>query len=87
MHAFTFPKIRLWSILRLDPFASVKAFPKKLHLLVGQAKIRTEFTSPIAKSTSPGISDTTFFAHCHSVGVKYSAKTNYRVNIRCPRQS
>ena len=25
-------------------------------------KLRTEFTSPIAKSTSPGLSDTTFFA-------------------------
>ena len=27
-------------------------------------KLRTEFTSPIAKSTSPGLSDTTFFVHC-----------------------
>ena len=27
-------------------------------------KLRTEFTSPIAKSTCPGLSDTTFFAHC-----------------------
>ena len=26
-------------------------------------KLKTEFTSPIAKSTSPGLSDTTFFAH------------------------
>ena len=26
-------------------------------------KLITEFTSPIAKSTSPGLSDTTFFAH------------------------
>ena len=25
-------------------------------------KLKTEFTSPIAKSTSPGLSDTTFFA-------------------------
>ena len=30
-------------------------------------KLRTEFTSPIAKSTSPGLSDTTFFARWHSV--------------------
>ena len=28
-------------------------------------KLRTEFTSPIAKSTTPGLSDTTFFARCH----------------------
>ena len=27
-------------------------------------KLSTEFTSPIAKSTSPGLSDTTFFAPC-----------------------
>ena len=27
-------------------------------------KLKTEFTSPIAKSTSPGLSDTTFFARC-----------------------
>ena len=27
-------------------------------------KLGTEFTSPIAKSTSPGLSDTTFFVRC-----------------------
>ena len=27
-------------------------------------KLNTEFTSPIAKSTSPGLSDTTFFTRC-----------------------
>ena len=27
-------------------------------------KLRTEFTSPTAKSTSPRLSDTTFFARC-----------------------
>ena len=32
-------------------------FIKKHHL-------RTEFSSPKTKSTSPGLSDTTFFAHC-----------------------
>ena len=59
------------SFIKLDSFASVKGFPKKLHLPVGQAKIRTEFTCPIAKSTSPELSDTTFFAHCHVAMVKY----------------
>ena len=28
-------------------------------------KLKTEFTSPIAESTSPGLSDTTFFACCY----------------------
>ena len=28
-------------------------------------KLRTEFTSLIAKSTSPGLPDTTFFEHCY----------------------
>ena len=27
-------------------------------------KLKTEFNSPIAKSTSPGLSPTTFFVHC-----------------------
>ena len=35
-------------------------FLEKHHLPSG--KLKTEFTSPIAKSTSPGLSDTTFFA-------------------------
>ena len=30
-------------------------------------KLSTKFTSPIAKSTSPGLSDTTFFARCYVV--------------------
>ena len=76
MNAFMFPKIRLWSILKLDPFASVKGFPKKLHLPVGRAKIRTEFTSSITKSTSLGLLDTTFFARCHFAREKYSVGLN-----------
>ena len=36
-------------------------FLKKHHL---PTKLKTEFTGPIAKSTSPGLSDTTFFACC-----------------------
>ena len=35
-------------------------FLQKLHL--------TEFTSPIIKSTCPGLSDTTFFACCLMLG-------------------
>ena len=30
-----------------------------------QGKLITEFTSPMAKSTRPRLSDTTFFARCH----------------------
>ena len=36
-------------------------FLKNITCLLG--KLKTEFTSPIVKSTSPGLSDTTFFAH------------------------
>ena len=36
--------------------------PQKITRPLG--KLRTEFTSPIAKSTSPRLSDTTFFAPC-----------------------
>ena len=47
-------------------------FLKKHRLPVGQVKNRIhqawEFTSPIAKSASTGLSDTTSFAHC---GHKY----------------
>ena len=35
---------------------------QKSHLPVEQVKLRTEFTSPIAKPISPGLLDTTFFA-------------------------
>ena len=37
---------------------------KKLHLLIRQGK--KKFASPIAKSTSPRLSDTSFFARCHT---------------------
>ena len=37
-------------------------FPKNFTCPSG--KSRTGFTSPIAKSSSPGLSDTTFFARC-----------------------
>ena len=38
--------------------------PKNSTCLSG--KLRTKITSPIAKSTSPGLSDMTFLAHCAS---------------------
>ena len=39
-------------------------FLKKLHLPIGQVKNKILFTSPIAKSISPMLSDSTFFAFC-----------------------
>ena len=39
-------------------------FLKKLHLPIRQVKNKISFASPIAKSTSPGLSDSTFFAFC-----------------------
>ena len=32
-------------------------------------KLKTEFTSPIGKSTSPRLSDTSFFALCYQMGI------------------
>ena len=39
-------------------------FLKKLHSPIGQVKNKILFTSPIAKSISPALSDSTFFAFC-----------------------
>lgn len=41
-------------------------------------RLRTEFTSLTAKSTSPGLSDTTFFACCNSeIGIKLFITRNH----------
>ena len=48
-------------------------FPKEHHLPVG--KLKTDFTSLIAKSTSPGLLDTTFFARWHRRTCTPSLKT------------
>ena len=56
----TRPKNVLMSILISKFFCNLNS-SKKFNCLSG--KLITEFTSPIAKSTSPGLSDTTFFAH------------------------
>ena len=44
-------------------------------------KLRTQFTGPIAKSTSPGLSDTTFFARWSK---KHSPVPNNEKNINYP---
>ena len=39
-------------------------FPPK-NFTCPWSNLRTQFTSPVAKSTSPGLSDTTFFVRWH----------------------
>ena len=46
-------------------------FTVLLFLTCPSGKLKTEFTSRIAKSTSPGLSDTTFFARCIHVHVHF----------------
>ena len=49
-------------INRICQFFCNLNFPKNFPGPFG--KLRTEFTSPVAMSTSSGLSDTNFFAHC-----------------------
>ena len=51
-----FPNLWLWRLSLCSNLGGID--PEKLY----RATLRTEFTRPIAKSTSPGLSDTTFFA-------------------------
>ena len=57
----TSPKNVLTSRLISQFFCNLNS-SKKFTCPLG--KLITKFTSPIAKSTSPGLSDTTFFARC-----------------------
>ena len=50
-------------ISRIDYHPTVIWISQK-HSTCPSGKLRTKITSPIAKSTSPGLSDTTFFARC-----------------------
>ena len=52
-----FPNLCLWRLSLCSNLGGTD--PEKLY----RATLRKEFTRPIAKSTSPGLSDTTFFAH------------------------
>ena len=57
-------------------------------------KLRTKVTSPVTKSTSPGLSDTTFFARCASIQnstsiftekvLKNDAKNNLKTLLQRP---
>ena len=63
------PKIFWWAELISQFFCKLNS---SKYFTCPSGKLRTEFTSLIAKSTSPGLSDTTFSAHCvknfHSTG-------------------
>ena len=60
------PKTFWWAELISQFFFSLNS-SKNITCQLG--KLTTEFTSPIAKSTSPGLSDTNFFARCSSESV------------------
>ena len=64
IHSFHFilaPNIFGWAELVSEFFCKLNS---SKYFTCPSGKLRTEFTSPIAKSTSPGLSDTTFFARC-----------------------
>ena len=69
--ACTNPKVistslKFFLISRIDNCSSVIKIPQKPSNHLPSGKWRSEFPSLKAKSTSPGLLDTTFFAHCYS---------------------
>ena len=56
-----------WLAELISQFSCYLNFSQNITRLSG--KWKTEFTSPIAKSTNPGLSDTTFFTHCNLLNV------------------
>ena len=61
--------------------SSVIQIPHKTSLARRTSHLKTEFTSPIAKSTSPGLSDSTFFARWSSNRVHVSYSTGLEQSI------
>ena len=66
--AFTSPDVILtrpknFLTSRID-FTVLLLFEFLKNITYPSGKLKTEFTSSIAKSTGPGLSDTTFFARC-----------------------
>ena len=55
------PQIFWWAELISQFYSKLNS---SKYFTCQSGKFKTEFTSPIAKSTSPGLSDTTFFARC-----------------------
>ena len=60
--------VRETRIGKEDEVVERKYFTDLLYFEFLQKLQRTEFTCPITKSTSPGLSDTTFFACCLMLG-------------------
>ena len=58
----TSPQIFCWAELISQFFCKLNS---SKYFTCSSGKLTTEFTSLIAKSTSPGLSDTTFFARCY----------------------
>ena len=50
--------------------------PSVIWISPKNSTLRTKITSPIAKSTSPGLSDMTFFASCTENLLKHSCQQN-----------
>ena len=68
--ACTIPKVistslKISLMSRIDNCSSAIKIPQKPSNHLPSGKWRTEFPSLIAKSTSPVLSDTIFFAHCY----------------------
>ena len=84
----TSPKMFLMSRIDFTVLFFFWNSTKNFTCLLG--KLRTEFTSPIAKSTSPGLSDTTFFARwlCVKIeGLKMILISVYRNTDFCSLSS
>ena len=78
----TNPKTFWWAELIAQFFCNLD-FSKNFTCLSG--KLRTKFTGPIAKSTSPWLSDTTFFAHCICTQVSQGVGGGGGVCMTAPR--
>ena len=65
------PKMFWWVELISQFFCKLNS---SKYFTCPSGKLRREFTSPIAKSTSPGLSETTFFARCHASQISGSRK-------------
>ena len=66
-----------WKAELISQLFSYSNFSKDITCPLG--KLKTEFTHPIAKSPSPGLSDTTFFARCITLPTWCSLK--YAISV------
>ena len=73
------PKIFRWAELTSQFFCKLDS---SKYFTCPSGKLRTEFTSPIAKSTSPGLSETAFFARCHASKFLDHAKKSIGLDLQ-----